>query len=88
MLARFGREQADAADRIQAALSGGDPASAARIAHSLKGTAASLGLRPISELAAEVECSLQAGQSVDLERLRDCLGRDAPRLVALETVPP
>ncbi|MFN7666139.1 MAG: PAS domain S-box protein [Inhella sp.] len=88
LLARFGREQADAADRLQAALAGGDRESAARLAHSLKGTSASLGLHPISERAGEVERALREGQPVDLERLRSRLERDAPRLAALDPPAP
>ncbi|MFY7863350.1 PAS domain S-box protein [Roseateles sp.] len=84
LLARFGREQGDACERIEAALAQGDRASASRIAHSMKGTAASLGLVMISELAAELESNLRDASSDDVGPLKTRLAQDTPRLMALE----
>lgn len=93
LLARFGREQGDAGSRIEDALAQGDRESATRIAHSIKGTAASLGLVLISELAAELERHLRddldlgdgAGDGVSVVApLKARLAQDAPRLLALE----
>jgi len=84
LLARFGREQGDACERIEAALAQGDRASASRIAHSMKGTAASLGLVVISELAAELERNLRDASSDDVGPLKARLAQDTPRLLALE----
>jgi HPt (histidine-containing phosphotransfer) domain-containing protein len=84
LLARFGREQGDAGQRIMAALEQGDRETAGRIAHSLKGTSASLGLREISALAAEVEYKLRDGESVDLTALSQRLAKDSALLVSLD----
>ncbi len=84
LLARFGREQGDAGARILAALAQGDRASATRIAHSIKGTAASLGLTVISQLAAELERNLREAQGDDVGPLQARLAQDAPCLVALD----
>ena len=83
LLARFGREQADACARIQEALASGDRETAQRIAHSLKGTAASLGLVALSEVAGRVERSLKEDMPLDLGPLERLLAQDAPRLAAL-----
>jgi two-component system sensor histidine kinase/response regulator len=83
LLARFGREQADACARIQEALASGDRETAQRIAHSLKGTAASLGLVALSEVAGQVERSLKEDMPLDLGPLERLLAQDAPRLAAL-----
>ncbi|MBH9551974.1 PAS domain-containing hybrid sensor histidine kinase/response regulator [Inhella gelatinilytica] len=84
LLARFGREQADAAERIDNALGQGEHELALRTAHSLKGTSASLGLRAISELAAKVEFAIGANQSPDLQALRTQLSADTAVLSSLD----
>jgi PAS domain S-box-containing protein len=83
LLARFGREQADACARIQEALASGDRETAQRIAHSLKGTAASLGLVALSAVAGQIERSLKEDMPLDLGPLERLLAQDAPRLAAL-----
>ncbi|WP_374662923.1 PAS domain S-box protein [Inhella sp.] len=84
LLARFAREQGDAAARVEAAMQQGDRETAGRIAHSLKGTSASLGLRAISEQAADVERRLREGETPDLAPLRNRLTRDAALLATLD----
>ena len=58
LLYRFVEQQADVVDRIEANLASGDNQTAVREAHSLKGLAASLGVKVVSERAAAVEAIL------------------------------
>jgi two-component system sensor histidine kinase/response regulator len=65
LLRKFAQASADGVAEIHAALAAGDTSTAARAAHSLKGAAANLGATALAELAAKVETSIIAGQSVD-----------------------
>ena len=46
-------------NKLQSAIEDGDTEKAARVAHSIKGTSANLGLMGIFELAKEIEMSVQ-----------------------------
>ncbi|MBB5202853.1 PAS domain S-box-containing protein [Inhella inkyongensis] len=82
LLQRFAAEHSGAGARIQALTAAGDWASARRLAHTLRGTGASLGLVTISACAAEVEQSLDAQQLPDLEPLRQALAASCEALLA------
>jgi CheY-like chemotaxis protein len=55
MLRQYAEDQADTATALRAALAAGDAKAAERLAHTLKGVSATLGIKPASEAAAVVE---------------------------------
>jgi two-component system sensor histidine kinase/response regulator len=61
-------------ERSHAAVEAGDTASARRIAHTLKGSSAMLGLDRVHQLAVELEKALLAEHYEDVSRLADALG--------------
>jgi len=61
MLSRFVKSQEHAVELIQQSLAQADGATAERLAHTLKGLAASLGAEPLRALAADLELTLHAG---------------------------
>jgi len=70
VLEKFVRGQADVPARIRAALAAGDEGLAERTAHTLKGTAATIGAGPLAAVAAEVETALRGHAPGDVvERL-------------------
>ncbi len=62
LLIGFAADQADAADRIGAALSLGDDEGAKRDAHTVKGVAANLGMDALSRHAAALEAAIGGGE--------------------------
>jgi two-component system sensor histidine kinase/response regulator len=64
LLRRFAKQQAGAAEGMTAALAAGDPATAERAAHSLKGAAGTLGAAELSEAAAKAETAIKTGHLV------------------------
>jgi len=69
-LSQFRNEQADAVDRIIAALDERDAETAHRLAHTLKGMAATLGAEVLRDSAARLEDAIEAGAvSTHIERL-------------------
>ena len=74
ILRKFADRQSGAVESIRTALTGGDISTAEREAHSLKGSASTLGAAVLAEHAAEVETAIKAGHSVD-EAL-DALSRE------------
>lgn len=78
MLARFADSHGTAAARLQAALDEGDMAGAERMAHSLKGVGATLGMGPLAALAGAIEQKIHNGApghalSADCAALDDVL---------------
>ncbi|WP_426992577.1 response regulator [Methylomonas sp. CM2] len=65
MLKKFVEGQADAAEAIGAALTGGDRETARRRAHTLKGLAGNIGALPVAELAEQLESRLRGGEALD-----------------------
>ncbi len=63
LLRRFGESQADAGQRIRAALAAGDGATATRDAHTLKGLAGSIGAKVLGERAGALETLLARGDT-------------------------
>lgn len=65
LLRKFAARQAGTIDSIRASLSCGDIAAAERDAHSLKGSAATLGADILAEEAAKAEAAIKSGREVD-----------------------
>jgi len=79
LLRQFAVEQADAVERIRAALATNDVEGATRLAHTLKGVAGNLGAAPVQAAAADVEqllrdASPKSNAEPALERLAAVLG--------------
>jgi two-component system sensor histidine kinase/response regulator len=66
LLRRFSGSQAEAARRVREALASGQRAAAEHEAHTVKGVAANLGLRALSELAAELERAVRTAEGEEL----------------------
>jgi two-component system sensor histidine kinase/response regulator len=104
LLRQFASQQADAVAQVRAALAANDRASAARLAHTLKGVAGNLGAGPVQAAAAVVEERLRDGSRADaihpaveqlaavldpfLARLRAALASGASATVATSAVAP
>ena len=75
LLQKFADRQSGTVSEIRAALDAGDSATAERAAHSLKGSASTLGANALAESAAEVETAIMSGRGVEeaLETLSDSL---------------
>ena len=65
LLRRFADSQASAAKEIRAALAANDTSTAERIAHSLKGAAANLGVNEVATSAANVETAIKTKGDVE-----------------------
>jgi two-component system, sensor histidine kinase and response regulator len=87
ILRRFAERHGEAVDEITAALGVHDEAAAHRIAHTVKGLAATIGAAEVSEAALSIEQGLSKGESVDvaIDRLAGCL---APVITAIRQVLP
>jgi two-component system, sensor histidine kinase and response regulator len=82
LLAMFVRQQARAASRIHDALGTGEVAKAERLAHTLKGVAASVGADEVAQLAGELEASLRSYEPpVMVQQRLASLERPLDRLV-------
>jgi two-component system sensor histidine kinase/response regulator len=79
ILIRFVASQRDQAAAMAQALKAGDRDQAQRLAHTLKGLAAQIGARALSEQAAQLEAALRAG-TPDPAALLAGIGQDLPRL--------
>jgi len=77
LLRRFAQQQANAVEAIRESLSSGDVARAERTAHSLKGSAGTLGAMAVSAAAAKAETAIRKGQGIDsaLTSLSDDLAK-------------
>jgi two-component system, sensor histidine kinase and response regulator len=64
LLQRFADSQSHALDEIRAALAGKDYPTAERLAHSLRGAAANLGVSALAEVAATAEAAIGSNQSI------------------------
>jgi HPt (histidine-containing phosphotransfer) domain-containing protein len=67
MLRQYAEDQADTATAFRAALAAGDAKTAERLAHTLKGVSATLGIKPASEAAAVVEDRIRHGRLDGIE---------------------
>jgi len=91
LLRQFAGKQADAGQRLAAALKAEDKAGAERIAHTIKGVAGSIGFEGLQDTSAALEKAMTSGKGVkaavtafeaELARtiaaLNDALGNEAP----------
>jgi PAS domain S-box-containing protein len=62
LLGKFRDAQADFAEQFQVALADADPSAAARLAHSLRGTAGNIGARAVAQAATALEQACLAGE--------------------------
>lgn len=75
LLRQFADGYGEAALPLQTSLDRGDRATAARMLHSLRGTAGSIGAMQVHAAAAALETALAAGSTVDLGDLRAAIAR-------------
>ena len=80
MLLTFCRDLAGSVDAVRAAIAGGDRESGLRAAHTLKGSAGSIGATGIQAQAAEMEAALGAGSTPDAQSI-DHLADELDRIV-------
>ena len=80
LVKQFVLSNGNALDTLKAHLQAGDRVSARRVAHSLKGSAATLGMRALRESAARLEAALMDGG--ELETLVDDLDRRLQEVIA------
>ncbi len=87
LLSSLANTQADAAERVAAALRERDDPAARQIAHTVKGVAANLGATALAEAASRLENTLQAGQPSgdDLDLFRQTLAETVVLIRALPT---
>jgi CheY-like chemotaxis protein len=69
LLRKFAQLSAGGVEEIRNALAAGEAETAARAAHSIKGSAANLGAATVAEVAAKAESAILSGQGID-EALR------------------
>jgi CheY-like chemotaxis protein len=81
LLLRFAEEYADSAEVLAKALAAGDPATAGRLAHTVKGVAANLGAGTVRTAAAELEKAIR--DSLGPESIESLRSRLAEELVPL-----
>ena len=99
LLRQFCEEEADAAKRLTTAFDDGDPATAERIAHTLKGVAGSIGLVQLQAAAALLEKAIKGRQGYQsalptfalelrqaIARLHKVLGTEHPQHEAVSDV--
>jgi len=67
MLQQYAEDQAETPAALRAALAAGDAKTAERLAHTLKGVSATLGIKPASEAAAVVEDRIRHGKLEGIE---------------------
>ena len=88
LLGKFALSYQDAVPAIEAAVHHNDWAGAARLAHTLRGSGASLGLMEVSQQATLAEAALLEQHLPDLKPLERALKRVCPRLCELAATPP
>ncbi|MGA9442323.1 MAG: Hpt domain-containing protein [Methyloceanibacter sp.] len=64
ILLKFADKQAGTVEEIRTMLAAGDNATAERAAHSLKGSAATLGINALADRAGETETAIKQGQGI------------------------
>jgi signal transduction histidine kinase/DNA-binding response OmpR family regulator/streptogramin lyase/HPt (histidine-containing phosphotransfer) domain-containing protein len=82
LLSQFAANEADAAERIGAALNGKDRLLAERLAHTVKGVAGNLGATVVEEAAANLERAIaHSSPALDTELLRVSLDKRITQLI-------
>lgn len=87
LLRKFAVRQAGSVDAISAAIMSGDMATAEREAHSLRGSAATLGADRLAEAAGLAEAAIKSGNGID-EALRSLSGSLHRVLIAIRATLP
>jgi signal transduction histidine kinase/DNA-binding response OmpR family regulator len=87
LLRKFAQLSAGGVEEIRNALAAGETETAARAAHSIKGSAANLGASEVAEVAAKAESAVLAGQGVE-ETLRSLETSFARTAAAIRTALP
>ena len=87
LLRKFAQLSAGGVEEIRKALAIGDTETAARAAHSIKGSAANLGATAVAEVAAKAESAILSGQGVD-EALRSLEASFATTAAAIRAALP
>ncbi|MBF0153231.1 MAG: response regulator [Magnetococcales bacterium] len=83
LLARFRVNQGEADQSVRAALLAGDFATAERIAHTLKGVAATVGAEVLQKVAADLESAIKQGaEMASLDTLQDAVTRELHKVFA------
>jgi CheY-like chemotaxis protein len=84
LLRKFAQPSPGGVEEIRKALAAGDTETAARAAHSIKGSAANLGATAVAEVAAKAESAILSGQGVDeaLRSLAACFDTTAAAIRA------
>ena len=65
LLRKFAESQKRVVEEIRAALAAGDPSTAERVTHSLKGAAGNLGATALADVAAKAEVAVKTGQGLE-----------------------
>ena len=82
LLGKFADGQGDACQKIITALRDGDPPTAQRVAHTLKGVAGNVGATSVQEKAGRIEQGIAGGQSLSaLETELDAFAQELSELV-------
>jgi len=82
LLRQFSQTEADATQRIAAALAGNDRALAERLAHTVKGVAGSIGAAAVQNAAAHLEKAIKgSAPEAEIERARSSLEQQLAPLV-------
>jgi two-component system sensor histidine kinase/response regulator len=87
LLRKFVQPSAGGVEEIRTALAAGDSETAARAAHSIKGSAANLGATAVAEVAAKAESAILSGQEIE-EALRSLETSFATTAVAIRAALP
>src|SRR5262245_21177943 len=82
LLRQFSNTEADAAERIAAALAENDRTLAGRVAHTLKSVAGNIGANSVQKVAANLEKAItDSAETADIERLRTSLAEHLAHLI-------
>jgi signal transduction histidine kinase/DNA-binding response OmpR family regulator len=84
LLSQFATKQVDAAKQISAALDGKDTKLAERIAHTVKGVAGNLGIRPVHTAAEKLEKAIHEAQDSVPFLLDQFASTMSPQITAIE----
>jgi two-component system sensor histidine kinase/response regulator len=88
VLRRFRDSQAAVPEQIEDACGSGDVALAVRLAHTLRGTAATLGADGLAAIAGELEAALKSGDGTWRQRLGETQAQLLPLIASLRSALP
>jgi len=82
LLDKFRVKERDIAARIREALAADDPATSERLAHTLRGTAGTLGAKSLQDLAASLESSIHKAEFGEVDSLLEQIDRELSAFIA------